>query len=150
MFFTKFRANWSRERLELEPIKTFVSWSKCKFESQSHLANPVQLELSTTVIWSVLESDSSNFDLCPTILFGSVLANGILSMSSSNQFYPTRLNIPCSIRTQNPVSTAILKYYDSPSPTKNPKPIKCLRETFVSKRVHEKISKRNLQCVVLK
>jgi hypothetical protein len=41
-------------------------------------------------------------------------------MSSSNQFYPTRLNIPCSNRTRNPVSTAILKYHDSPSPTKIP------------------------------
>jgi hypothetical protein len=41
-------------------------------------------------------------------------------MSSSNQLYPTRLNIPCSNRTQNPVSTAILKYHDSPSPTKIP------------------------------
>jgi hypothetical protein len=44
-------------------------------------------------------------------------------MSSSNQFYPTRPNISCPNRTQNLVSTAILKYHDSRSPTKNPKPI---------------------------
>jgi hypothetical protein len=49
-----------------------------------------------------------------------------------------------------PTPVAILKYHDLPSPTKNPKTIKSLRETFVSKIVHEKVSKRNLQCVVLK
>jgi hypothetical protein len=51
----------------------------------------------------------------------SVLSDGILDMSSSNQFYPTRPNILCPNRIQNPVSTAILKCHDSPSPTKNPK-----------------------------
>jgi hypothetical protein len=30
---------WSWERLDLEPIKTFVSWIKCKFERQSRLDN---------------------------------------------------------------------------------------------------------------
>jgi hypothetical protein len=79
-----------------------------------------------------------------------VLSNGMLNMSSSNQFYLTRTNISCPNRIQNPVSTAILKCHDSPSPTKNIKPIKSLRETFASKIVREKISKRNLQCVVLK
>jgi hypothetical protein len=35
--------------------------------------------------------------------------------------YSTQPNILCPNRTQNPVSTAILKYHESPSPTKNPK-----------------------------
>jgi hypothetical protein len=35
--------------------------------------------------------------------------------------YSTRPNISCPNRTQNPVSTTILKYHKSPSPTKNPK-----------------------------
>jgi hypothetical protein len=40
-----------------------------------------------------------------------------------------------------PTPAAILKCHDSPSPTKNQKPIKNLRETFISKIVREKISK---------
>jgi hypothetical protein len=51
-------------------------------------------------------------------------------MSPSNQFYPTRPNISCPNRTQNPVSTAILKYHDPISPTKNPKPIKSQDDLF--------------------
>jgi hypothetical protein len=47
-----------------------------------------------------------------------------------NQFYPFRPNILCSNRTQNPVSTAILKCHDPISPTKNPKPIKSQDELF--------------------
>ena len=35
--------------------------------------------------------------------------------------YSTRPNISCPNRTRNPVSTAILKYHDSPSLTKNRK-----------------------------
>jgi hypothetical protein len=31
----------SQEQPNLEPIKTFISRSKCKFQSQSRLANPV-------------------------------------------------------------------------------------------------------------
>jgi hypothetical protein len=69
----------------------------------------------------VSESDPSTFGLCLTILFESVLSDGILNMSSSNQIYPTRPNISCPNRIQIPVSTTILKSHDSPSPTKNPK-----------------------------
>jgi hypothetical protein len=47
-----------------------------------------------------------------------------------NQFYPFRPNILCSNRTQNPVSTAIFKYHDSPSPTKNPKPVESQDDLF--------------------
>ena len=52
----------SRERPNLEPVKTFVSWRKCKFESQSRLATPVQTHLfglSTIVMLS---------NLCPNPL----------------------------------------------------------------------------------
>jgi hypothetical protein len=47
----------SRERPNLEPVKTFISRSKCKFKSQSRLATPVQthlFELSTIVMLSNL------------------------------------------------------------------------------------------------
>jgi hypothetical protein len=44
--------------------------------------------------------------------------------------YSTRPNISCLDWTQNPVSTAILKYHDSPSPTKNPKSIKSQDNLF--------------------
>jgi hypothetical protein len=54
----------------------------------------------------------------------------MLNISSSNQFYPTRPIISCPNQTQNLVSTAIIKYHDSPSPTKNPKPIKSQDELF--------------------
>jgi hypothetical protein len=46
----------------LESVKTFISWSKCKFESQSRLANPVETHLfgfSTVAMLS---------DLCPNPL----------------------------------------------------------------------------------
>jgi hypothetical protein len=62
-------------------------------------------------------------------------------MSSSNQFYPTRSNISCPNRSENPVSIAILKYHYSPSPTKNPKPIKSLDDLF-SNHVRGVISER--------
>jgi hypothetical protein len=63
-------------------------------------------------------------------------------MSSSNQIYPTRPNISCPNRTQNPVSTTILKYHDSPSLTKNPKPIKSQGDLF-SNHARGIISERN-------
>jgi hypothetical protein len=40
-----------------------------------------------------------------------------------------------------PTPVAILKRHDSPSLTKNPKPIKILREKFASKIAREKSSK---------
>jgi hypothetical protein len=93
----------------------------------------------------VSESNSSNFGLCLIILSESAFSNVILSMSSSNQFYPTRPSISCLDRTQNPVSTTILKYHDSPSPNKNPKLIRSLRETFISKIVREELFPSNVQ-----
>jgi hypothetical protein len=60
--FTKFRIIRSQEQPNLEPVKTFVSWSKCKFESQSRLATSVQTHLfglSTIVMLS---------NLCPNPL----------------------------------------------------------------------------------
>ena len=44
--------------------------------------------------------------------------------------YSTRPNISCPNRIQNPVSTTILKYRDSPSPTKNPK-AGCIPRQFI-------------------
>jgi hypothetical protein len=69
-------------------------------------------------------------------------------MSSSNQLYPTRPNISCPNRIQNPVSTAILKCHDSPSPTKNPKadPISgrfifpITRRELISERIQNRLS----------
>jgi hypothetical protein len=60
--FTKFGIIQSQEQPNLEPVKTFVSRSKHKFESQSCLATPVQTHLfglSTVVMLS---------DLCPNPL----------------------------------------------------------------------------------
>jgi hypothetical protein len=45
-------------------------------------------------------------------------------------FYPIRLNISVSNPISKSASTAIFKYHDSPSPTKNPKPIKSQDELF--------------------
>jgi hypothetical protein len=44
--------------------------------------------------------------------------------------YSTQPNISCPNQIQNPASTAILKYHDSPSPTKIPKPIKSQDDLF--------------------
>jgi hypothetical protein len=70
-----------------ERVKTFISRTnadsiiilKLSNSSKAHL-----IKRSTGASRAVSESDSLNLDRCPTILFGSVLANGILSMSSSN------------------------------------------------------------------
>ena len=60
--FTKFGIIRSQEQPNLEPVKTFISRSKRKFESEYHLATPVQTHLfglSTIVMLS---------DLCPNPL----------------------------------------------------------------------------------
>jgi hypothetical protein len=54
-------------------------------------------------------------------------------MSSSNQFYPTRPNISCPNRTQNPVSTAILKISRFAFSDEKSKPIKSQRFIFESR-----------------
>jgi hypothetical protein len=124
--FTEFGIIQSHRRPIWSVLKTF-SLDECKLDNQSRFINLIWSSLNQTLdgcylVWARV--NSSNVDLCLTILSESVLSDGILDVSSSNQFYLTRLNISCSNRTQNPVSTAILKYHDSPSPTKNPKPIK--------------------------
>jgi hypothetical protein len=43
--FTKFGIIRSQEQPNLEPVKTFISRSKCKFESQYRLVTPVQTHL---------------------------------------------------------------------------------------------------------
>jgi hypothetical protein len=115
-------------------MQTRRSFSKYKSHLKLFKSNSQRLlfDLSPSLIFS-------NLDLCSTILFGSVLSNRILNMSSSNHFYPIRPNILCPNRIQNPVSTAILNRHDWVSPTKNPKPIGSLRETFISKIVREKL-----------
>ena len=113
-------------------MSRFVSFNP-KFESRSYFEAIYFQIMRSELFSSEVKSNSRrllsnlspnliprNFDLCSTILFGSVFSNGILSMSSSNKFYPTWPNISCPNRIQNPVSTAILKCHDSPSPTKNP------------------------------
>jgi hypothetical protein len=70
-----------------ERAKTFISRNECKLENHPWIINLIWshlIKLSTAVIWSEPESDSSSIDLCPTILSESVLLNGILSMSPSN------------------------------------------------------------------
>jgi hypothetical protein len=55
--FTKLGIIRSQEQPNLEPIKTFISRSKCKFESQSRLTTPVQtllFELSIVEMLSEL------------------------------------------------------------------------------------------------
>jgi hypothetical protein len=98
--FTEFRVNRSRETanfwsvLKLLYLDMNVN-SKIILElwisSKAHL-----ITRSTAASRAVSDSDFSMLDLGPKNLSDSVLSNGMLNMSSSNQFYPTRLNIPCS------------------------------------------------------
>jgi hypothetical protein len=104
-------------------LKLLFLDTNAKLDNQSRFINLIWSSLNQTLddcylVWARV--NSSNVDLCLTILSESVLSDGILDVSSSNQFYPTRLNISCSNRTQNPVSTTILKCHDSPSLTKIP------------------------------
>jgi hypothetical protein len=52
----------SQEQPNLEPVKTFVSWNECKFESQSRLTSPVQTHLFGLLTVVILS------DLCPNPL----------------------------------------------------------------------------------
>jgi hypothetical protein len=64
----------------LEPVKTFVSWNECRFESQSHLATPVQ-----------------------THLFGLSI---VVMLSNQCLNPPSRLSVYVQIRSPNPHSPA--------------------------------------------
>jgi hypothetical protein len=130
--FAEFVIIQSHRRPIWSLLKTFIL-DECKPDNQSRFINLIWSSLNRALdgcylVWARV--NSSNVDLCLTILSESVLSDEILDVSSSNQFYPTRLNISCSNRTQNPVPTAILKYHDLPSPTKNPKPIKSQDDLF--------------------
>jgi hypothetical protein len=70
--FHRFLILFDRENQPiLEPVKTFISRNECKLDNQSRIINLIWSsfnQLSTTVIWSKPESNSSNLDRCPTIL----------------------------------------------------------------------------------
>jgi hypothetical protein len=108
-------------------MRTRWSISIYKISSKAHL-----IKCSTVASRAMSESDSSTFYLCPAILSESVLSNIILSMSSSNQIFPTRPNILCLNRIEKSRIDNDFKYHDSPSPTKNPKPIKSQDDLFLN------------------
>jgi hypothetical protein len=117
----------------LERVKTFNSRNECRLEDHSRIINLIWSSLNQTLdgcylVWARV--NSSNVDLCLIILSESVLSDEILDVSSSNQFYPTRLNISCSNELKTPYRQQILKYHDSPSSTKNPKPIESQDDLF--------------------
>jgi hypothetical protein len=58
--FTKFGIIRSQEQPNLEPVKTFISWSKCKFESQYRLTTPVQTHLFGLSIVVMLSNQCPN------------------------------------------------------------------------------------------
>jgi hypothetical protein len=58
--FTKFGIIRSQEQPNLEPVKTFISRSKCKFESQYRLATPVQTHLFGLLIVVMLSNQCLN------------------------------------------------------------------------------------------
>jgi hypothetical protein len=78
--FTTFGIIQSQEQPNLEPVKTFVSWNECRFESQSHLATPVQTNL---------------FELSIVVMLSNQCPNP-----------PSRLSVYVQIRSPNPHSPA--------------------------------------------
>jgi hypothetical protein len=77
----------SQEQPNLEPVKTFVSWNECRFESQSHLVTPVQTHL---------------FELSIVVFELSIVV--MLSNQCLNP--PSRLSVYVQIRSPNPHSPA--------------------------------------------
>jgi hypothetical protein len=86
----------SQEQPNLEPVKTFISRSKCKFESQYRLATPVQTLDSCYVIQSVPESAFSIVGLRPNTMSESEFSSGIFIVSTSNNSYANQLVISIS------------------------------------------------------
>jgi hypothetical protein len=69
--FIEFRVTQSHRRPILEPVKTFNSWHEYELDDPSRILNLIWshlIKLSTTVIWSEPESNSSNPIRCPTVL----------------------------------------------------------------------------------
>jgi hypothetical protein len=77
----------SQEQPNLEPVKTFVSWNECRFESQSHLATPVQTHL--------FEPSIVVFELSIVVMLSNQCPNP-----------PSRLSVYVQIRSPNPHSPA--------------------------------------------
>jgi hypothetical protein len=93
--------------------------------SKAHL-----IKRSTAASRAVSDSDFSMFDLCPKINPTPYFQTECSICRHQINFIRLGQISLCPNRTQNPVSTAILKYHDSPSPTKNPKPIKSQDDLF--------------------
>jgi hypothetical protein len=74
--FTKFGIIRSQEQPNLEPVKTFISQGKCKFESQSRIATPVQTHLFELWIVAMLSNR------CPNLLSRSSVYVQILNLNS--------------------------------------------------------------------
>jgi hypothetical protein len=120
----------------LESVKTFNSRHECKLDNQSHISissKAYLIKRLTVPSQAVYESDSSTFDLCPKFnpnpysqMEYSVCRPLINSYSTQPSTVASKLN-------SKPTPAAILKCHDSPSPTKNPRPFKSLRETLFLK-----------------
>jgi hypothetical protein len=141
--FHRIRSYSVSQKANLEPVKTFNSRHEYELDNPSRIIN---------LIWSSFKSNSWQllFGLSPILIPRMLIYVWLFYLNPYSQTeysichplinsYSTRPNISYPNRTQNPASTAILSCHDSISPTKNPKPIGSLRETFISKIVREKL-----------
>jgi hypothetical protein len=96
----------------------------------SNLSKAHLIKRSTAASRAVSDSNFAMLDLCPKINLTPYSQTECSICRPLINSYSSRLNIACPNRIQNPVSTMILKYHDSPSPTKNPKPIKSQDDLF--------------------
>jgi hypothetical protein len=109
-------------------LKTFNSRNSCSLEDHSRILNLIWSSLNQTLgdyylIWAriqflELRSMFDYFNSNPYSQKKYSVCHPLIN------FYPIRLNISVSNSISKSASTAILKCHDSPSPTKNLKPIK--------------------------
>jgi hypothetical protein len=97
---------------QMQTRKSFLNY-------KSHLKHLIKL--STTVIWSEPESNSSNFDLCSTILIQVRTLKRNIQYVVLKSILSDSAKYLMSEPNWKPTPAAILKCHDSPSPTRNPK-----------------------------
>ena len=102
--------------------------------SKAHL-----IKRSTAASRAVSDSDFSMFDLCPKINPTPYSQTEYSVCRPLINSYSTQPSIFVSKPNSKPNSTTILKSHNPISQTKNPKPIRSLRETFISKIVREEL-----------
>ena len=131
---TEFGVIQSHKRPNSEPAKTFISRNECRLENHSRIINLIWSSLNQTLdgcylVWArvwFLEhwSMSDYFNLSPYSQTEYSVYRPLINS------YSTQPSIFVSKPNSKPTPVAILKYHDSPSPTKNPKPIKSQDDLF--------------------